>query len=159
MFGYPETQRKIFKQNFLRSIIINLVFDPIVVTEYQDKIKMSLLNYFPRFRSKNDSSLSIEFRPNEKTPIVNVGEGVGGCQLFSEDGLSNISFSTTSIVLNIAGVSYQKFEDILPLLNEIQSLLPSIGIKQLRRLSMRKLNVANFETTELITVFEDLVCI
>lgn len=157
MFGYPEIERAVFKNNFLRSIIISIVYDPVVVTDFQDKIKTSLIDFFPRFRSKTDSAVKIEFRPNVKTPIVNVGEGVGGYQLQSEDGLSTISFENTGVTLNIAGVSYKKFDDIRPLLSAIQQLLKDMGVKGLKRLSIRKLNVANFETQEIVSVFEEIL--
>ncbi len=157
MFGFPDTPRRIFKKNFLRSVIINIIYDPIVVTEFQDVIKTSLIDYFPRFRSKVDASFKIELRPNEKASIVNSGEGVGGYQLRSEDGLNSLAIDNTMIVLNIAGLSYKKFDDISELIKRIQELLCAMGISQIKRLSMRKLNVANFQTEDVITVFEDLL--
>jgi uncharacterized protein (TIGR04255 family) len=157
MFGFPKTPRRIFKKNFLRSVIINIIYEPIVVTEFQDVIKTSLINYFPRFRSKVDSSFQIELRPNEKTPIVNAGEGVRGYQLLSEDGLSTISVDNTMIVVSIAGLSYKKFDDISEMIKRFHGLLRAMGITQIKRLSMRKLNVANFQTEDVFSVYEDLL--
>lgn len=157
MFGFPETPRRIFKKNFLRSVIISIIYDPIVVTDFQDIIKTSLINYFPRFRNKVDSSFQIELRPNEKTPIVNVGEGVRGYQLLSEDGLSTISIDNTTIVVNIAGLSYKKFDDISEMIKKFHELMHAMGVTQIKRLSMRKLNVANFQTEDVVSVYEDLL--
>lgn len=157
MFGFATSPRRIFEHDFLRSVVVTIVYDPIVVTEYQDIIKTSLLQYYPRLRNKNDSSLSIEFRPNEKTPIVNVGEEVAGYQLISENGLDNMLINNTTVVLNFSGATYKRFEQISPVINVISTLFEKIGVRQIKRLSIRKLNVANFETNELSTVFHDIL--
>lgn len=157
MFGYASSQRRIFEQNFLRSVVVSIVYDPIIVTDYQDIIRTSLLGLFPRFRNKSDASLSIEFRPNEKTPIVNVGESVGGYQLLSEDGLSNLIMDNTSIILNLSGATYKRFEQIIPIITMLSELFTKIEIQAIRRISIRKLNVANFETSDLSTVFYDIL--
>lgn len=157
MFGFTTSPRRIFEHDFLRSVVVTIVYEPIVVTEHQDVIKTSLLEYYPRLRNKNDSSLSIEFRPNEKTPIVNVGEEVAGYQLISENGLDNMLMNNTTTVLNFSGATYKRFEQVLPIIDALSLLFGKIGVQQIKKLSIRKLNVANFETNTLGTVFYDIL--
>lgn len=157
MFGFTTSPRRIFEHDFLRSVMVTIVYDPIVVTEHKDTIKTSLLNYYPRLLNKNDSSLSIEFRPNEKTPIVNMGEEIAGYQLISENGLDNMLINNTTTVLNFSGATYKRFEQILPIIEVLGVLFEKIGVQQIKKLSIRKLNVANFETSALSTVFYDIL--
>lgn len=157
LFGYPFAERKMFQQNFLRSVVIDFSFDPINVQEFEDAIRSSFEADFPRFLNKKDASVNIEFRRGQKTPVINVGEGIGRYQLISADGQSNLSFSSTSIVLNISGVVYKNFEDVKSVLWNIVGVLPSLGVEKLKRVSMRKINIANFEANGISDVFTDLL--
>ena len=61
------------------------------------------------------------------------------------------------IVVNIAGLSYKKFDDISEMIKKFHELMCAMGITQIKRLSMRKLNVANFQTEDVFSVYEDLL--
>lgn len=156
-FGFENKARIHFKRNFLRSVTFAFRYDAIDLKPFETTIKERLFCFFPRFTQGKDLSYTINFNANQ-TPIVRSESG-NGYVLISANGLSNIHLNNASLVLTFLGNNYSRFEDILPIIEVIYSLLAEIGVKELRACSERKLNIANFQSQapDVTTILKDLI--
>lgn len=156
-FGFENKTGIHFKRNFLRSVTFAFRYDAIDLKPFETTIKERLFGFFPRFTQGKDLSYTINFNANQ-TPIVRSESG-NGYVLISANGLSNIHLNNASLVLTFLGNNYSRFEDILPIIEVIYSLLAEIGVKELRACSERKLNIANFQSKapDVTTILKDLI--
>lgn len=152
MFGFKKIDRSNideFKKNYLRSVVVQVRFDnSFKLDDRIDTFKETFKDEFPRFKEQSKHSLNVTIGEDE-TPIIEPSKKVSnGFNLRSESGNKLLSCNTDAVTLNIAGVEYKNFEQLKDFLNKLQNLLESCGLDSLSRVSIRKINIIDFNIPE-----------
>ena len=156
-FGFDNRVRIHFKSNFLRSVTFGFRFDSVDLKPFEAIIKDRMSALFPRFTLGKDLSYTINLNGNQ-TPLVRSESG-NGYIMISANGLSNIHLNDTSLVLTLLGNNYSRYEDVIPIIKSISSLLKEVGVSTIRFCSERKLNIANFQSQaqDVTSILKDLI--
>ena len=163
MFGFPTIDSSIknsFKRNFLRNVSFQIRFDESEkIFENKSKIHTLFESKYPRLNDVVSNSVQIQIDTHE-TPIVNSIKGKGFA-LRSNDGNKTLNFSKDSIDINIVGVGYKNFDEILNFeILKIKELLIILDIKKINRIAIRKINIIGVvinENTNLTLIAKDLL--
>src|SRR5699024_796955 len=67
-----------------------------------------------------------------------------GFDLRSESGNKLLICNSNAITLNVAGNEYENFKQLNGFLDKLQQLLTSCGLKEISRVSIRKINIIDF---------------
>lgn len=156
-FGFENRERNIFRHNFLRSVTFAFRYDAVDLKPFESLIRDKMASYFPRFTQGKDMSYTINLNGNQ-TPLVRSESG-NGYIMISANGLSNIHLNNSSLVLTLLGNNYSRFEEVIPIIESISSLLKEIGVTTIRFCSERKLNIANFQSQapDVTSILKDLI--
>nr|WP_319401012.1 TIGR04255 family protein [uncultured Carboxylicivirga sp.] len=146
MFGFPQVQRKIYKNNFLRTIVFQVQFaENKTVIEKSLEIKNLFKEEFPRANDSVAKGFNIQLN-KDKTPILqSIPDARTGIDLRSEDGQKVLNISTNSLTLTVGGKVYKSFEIIETLIKKLNQVFELCDIKNALRLSVRKVNIIEFE--------------
>ena len=157
IFGFPNTERVLFKNNFLRTVTFQYVFDNVEINVQKDLVRSTFLEDFPRMNEGKNVSYEIN-AVNGQTPIIKSTTESNGFVLFSNNGLKRINITNTAVIITILGNGYRTYEDILPVLKKVEGVLQEIGVAYLKRASIRKVNILAFSSQEnsLSSVFSDI---
>ncbi len=157
MFGFPVYNRPTnchFNKNFLRSVIIQVKHPKNSNIVAKKKELASLLTeHFPNNKDLISSTIEIKAEEN-KTKFLPTGSGVSGILFETKDKSKSINISEDSIVINYSGLVYKNFESLMV---EVENLIMKIfeicEIKSLSWISMRKINLIQFESNDQIKPF------
>jgi len=157
IFGFPNTERVLFRNNFLRTVTFQYVFDNVDFNAHKDLVRSTFLEDFPRMNEGKNVSYEIN-AANGQTPIIKSSTESNGFVLFSNNGLKRINITNTTVILSVLGNGYRTYEDIVPALNKVERLLQQVGVSILKRVSVRKVNILAFSSQEnsLSSVFADI---
>lgn len=157
IFGFPNTTRVLFRNNFLRTVTFQYNYDSIEINSLKGQLRDAFMDLFPRINEGKNVSYEIQ-AANGQTPIIKSTTESNGFILQSTDGLKRINFTNTSAIITILGNAYKKFEEIIPILERVKSVLTNAGVSDLQRVSVRKVNIITFTSQEnnLSSIFSDL---
>ncbi len=163
MFGFKPVVHKEYKNNFLRTVIFQLLFDKNELIKTKPKEIQELFNSkFPRFSTSKGKGIQISFN-NENTNFQPIEEGYI-ISLKSEDGQKSIEINETTLSFTITGKAYKCFNNLNDELNNIVDFLRLCSIQHVNRLAIRKINIVEFKNNEnptdvlLLMLNPDLVC-
>lgn len=146
MFGFPKTDRRVFKRNFLRTVIFQIGFRPCpLFEERKQEIKELFAERFPRISEKNNLSLS--FRLNDKNPILHPASGTAVLEMRSADGQKVVTVNESGFSYTQNGQSYTSFENLKEEIESVNAFFALCGIETINRLAIRKLNIIEFDLT------------
>lgn len=152
MFGFPQYSRPAnfhFNKNFLRSVTIQVKFpkNDVITSQKETWIKV-LSAKFPNVQELQTGAIEIK-NINNKTQFSQKDLGLSGFLFQTKDGLKSINISESFIVINTDGNQYTNIEGLWnDVEKEISEILGSCGIKELEWISIRKINVIQFELKE-----------
>lgn len=157
IFGFPNTTRALFRNNFLRTVTFQYNYDSIEINSLKDKLRDAFMDQFPRINEGKNVSYEIQ-AANGQTPIIKSTTESNGFVLQSTDGLKRINFTNTSAIVTVLGNAYRKYEEIIPVLEKVKTVLMNTGVNELKRVSERKVNIITFTSQEnsLSSIFSDL---
>ncbi|MFV8321808.1 TIGR04255 family protein [Flavobacterium sp. LS2R12] len=163
MFGFPKVDYSIrdsFKQNFLRTVIVQIKFEQTdALFKNKNKILSDFQERYPRLNDNVSNNFQIQINKNE-TPIVNTSKGKGFV-LKSLDGNRSVNFTENIVEININGNSYKDFSEILDFeINKIIKLFLELNISVVNRLAIRKINIIGVginENTTLTQISKNLL--
>lgn len=163
MFGFPKVNPAIkdsFKRNFLRNVTFQIKFENTEkLFEHKSRIHSKFETKYPRLNDSVSNQLEIQIN-NHETPIINTTKGKGFV-LKSSDGNRTINFSTNQIDININGIGYKNFQDILNFeIQIIQNLLIDFEISVVNRIAIRKINIIGLginDNTNLTQISKELL--
>lgn len=157
IFGFPNTTRALFKNNFLRTVTFQYNYDSIEINSFKDQLRDAFMDMFPRINEGKNVSYEIQ-AANGQTPIIKSTTESNGFVLQSTDGLKRINFTNTSAIFTVLGNAYRKYEEIVPILERVKTVLSDAGVNDLKRVSVRKVNIITFTSQEnsLSSIFSDL---
>lgn len=149
MFGFPKVEYRIFKKNFLKTVVFQINFEKPSdeFIDYSDQIKNLFLADFPRFNSSKGKGFSISFT-NDKSPDFQETEEGHNIELRSQDGQSIININQNSLTYTLTGKTYSSFSSIKSNLTKISELLSLCSINQLNRVAVRKINIVEFKNED-----------
>ncbi len=163
MFGFKTVVHKEYKNNFLRTVVFQLLFDKNDLLKNKSKeIQELFKNNFPRFNTSKGQGFQISFN-NENTNFQPIEEG-HIINLKSEDGQKSIEINETTLSFTITGKAYKCFNNLTDDLNNIVSFLKLCSIQNVNRLALRKINIVEFKNndnpTDVLSLLlnPDLVC-
>ena len=146
IFGFPETERRLFRNNFLRTVTFQYTYDTIDISAFKELIRSSFADDFPRMNEGTNVSYEIT-AANGQTPIIKSSTAeLDGYALISANGLKRIHFTKNNVVVTVLGNAYKRFEEVSPILEKVASVLIQVGVSALRRVSVRKLNIITFSS-------------
>ncbi len=146
MFGFDFVERDLsLKKNFLKSVIVQINFDKIQnYINFKDKVIAQFKDNFPRISESNQDEYRIEFKPNH-TPILSEKKGATeSFEMKSSSGQEILKISNNSVAYVTSGQRYQSFEKILAISQELSEIILFFGVRLVNRLSIRKLNIIEF---------------
>jgi len=157
LFGFPENERRLYRNNFLRTVTFQYTFDTIEISSFKELIRSSFAHDFPRMNEGTNVSYEIK-ATNGQTPIIKSSTEFDGYMLMSANGLKRINFTKNNVVVTILGNAYRRFEDFVHILEKVVDVLNQIGVTVLRRVSIRKMNIIAFSshTNNLSSIIADL---
>ncbi len=144
MFGFPKITRPEdfhYKSNFLKSVIFQVKYDrQYDVCGKKEDIKKLVGRRFKNF--KDIITGEVQFSFQDKTPILDSkSSSVEGIEFQSERKLEVLGVTEEAITLTIIGAGYVNFSGVQDLIEScINELLKLIGIKDINRLAIRKIN-------------------
>lgn len=146
MFGFPKVEYKIFKKNFLKTVVFQINFEKPSdeFKDYSDEIKKIFSADFPRFNSSKGKGFSISFT-NDKNPNFQETEEGHNIELRSKDGQSIININENSLTYTLTAKTYRSFSSIKSNLNKISELLNLCSVNELNRIAVRKINIVEFK--------------
>jgi uncharacterized protein (TIGR04255 family) len=148
MFGFPNNcqERESFNQNFLKSVVFQIQFKTTeLINQKRDEIKQSFVKTHPRMQETISKGFEIKMNA-DKTPVVQPVSDTGeGFLLRSQDGQSSITFSKDSINISSSGKVYNNFEAFFKNISQIKNVFNLCNIQELTRVSIRKINIIDFE--------------
>ena len=163
MFGFKTVTHKEYKNNFLRTVVFQVLFEKNDQLENKsNEIKELFKSNFPRFNTSKGKGFQISFN-NENTNFQPIEEG-HIISLKSEDGQKSIEINETTLSFTITGKAYKCFNNLNEELNNIVDFLKLCSIHNISRLALRKINIVEFKNndnpTDILTFLlnPDLVC-
>ena len=163
MFGFKTVAHKEYKNNFLRTVVFQLLFDRNDLLKSKSEEIQKLFNSnFPRFSTSKGQRFQISFN-SESAGFVPFEDGYI-INLKSEDGQKSIEINKTALSFTISGKAYKCFNNLIDDLNNIVTLLKLCSINNINRLALRKINIVEFKNNENPTdvlsflLNPDLVC-
>jgi len=163
VFGFKTVTHKEYKNNFLRTVVFQLLFEKNdQLDSKSNEIKELFKNNFPRFNTSKGQGFQISFN-NENTNFQPIEEG-HIISLKSEDGQKSIEINETTLSFTITGKAYKCFDNLSKELNNIVEFLKLCSIQNINRLALRKINIVEFKNndnpTDILTFLlnPDLVC-
>lgn len=144
MFGFKEVIHKEYKNNFLRTVVFQLLFEKNDQLENKrSEIKELFKSSFPRFSTSKGKGFEISFN-NENTNFQPMEEGYI-ISLKSEDGQKSIEINETTLSFTITGKAYKCFDNLNEELKNIVDFLKLCSIQSISRLALRKINIVEFK--------------
>ncbi|MFO7789752.1 MAG: TIGR04255 family protein [Bacteroidales bacterium] len=148
MFGFPTNcqERESLNHNFLKSVVLEIQFNTTdSIIKNKESIKHFFSNSYPRLQDTYSKGFKIKMNANQ-TPVVQpISDSSAGFQMRSQDGQSSITFSKDRINISSSGKVYSNFEDFFNGISEIQKVFKKCDIKNLTSISIRKINIIDFE--------------
>lgn len=146
MFGFPKEDYKVFKRNFLRSVILDFQFAESnnSIKQKKDEILKLFRDDFKSCEEKKQSTFSIKISNKSSSPIVENQESTDDeihLVLKSDNNKKQLEVDRRSIKLVIPGFEYVSFDAIHPLIDKIKSLLAILEVTNVNGFNLRKLNV------------------
>lgn len=141
MFGFEQSEHKIFNRNFLRRVNFKIDYEVINKSILNEEtIKSIFLNDFPRFVKTKGKGVQITV--GSDTPKFEELKGDDMFILKSSNGLATLEISDKSLTLSFDNTSYKSSKDIKSLLGNIKTLL---GETSLNKVSLNKINIIEFD--------------
>lgn len=144
VFGFPEIEYTVYSQNFLRKVILEIEFLPTInFEEVESTLKDHLLPLFPRMSKATDANIFIKGNDSKKTLRSN--------RLFtfkSNNGKEEIEFSHNKCSIIIDGENYINIDTVLKTYSIINEFLTNVGLKNFTKVTLRKINIIEFEAEE-----------
>ena len=159
IFGFNEVQHKDFKNNFLKSVILQLSYNKVL--DFQDKrqkIENFFKDLFPRVGVPTSSGIHITFK-NASTPVLEQVNNEDKIEMKSLSGQKTLLISNTSIVFTTTGKEYINYVQLESDMCKIQEYFTHCEIKELTRISIRKINIVDFKNAlgDPFTIFQSLI--
>ncbi|MCC6838393.1 MAG: TIGR04255 family protein [Bacteroidia bacterium] len=149
MFGFPVNTRPAnfhFSKNFLRSVSVQIKYakNENIVNQKAALLKL-LSEKFPNSQDLQSQKIQIK-NINNKTEVIPSSTGVSGILFETKNSLQSINISETFILIGINGSVYTNLETLWNTIEgDLMSIFNICGIKQLEWVSIRKINVFQFE--------------
>lgn len=142
MFGFPPHNRTTYKNNFLRTITLQLKFSKnSEILKRKDDFVSTLSTILPNCANMETSTITFG-NVNSKAQISPSSNGLVGFSFSSKDSFKKINITEDSIIINYNGQVYSDFEkfwdEIAPILKKI---LDISSIKIINWASIRKINI------------------
>ncbi len=145
MFGFPKTEYKVFKRNFLRKVIFQLEFNKnFKIAENEESLKSFFLEEFPRFVKAQGNGLQITFG-NEKPKLETLNQS-DNFILKSQDGQKTLEINDRSLRLSFDAPSYISSDNIRTILDLIFNFFHD-KIEIIEKVSLKKINIIEFDST------------
>ncbi len=146
MFGFQESEYKVFNRNFLRKVVFKIDFkksDNFKLDE--DSIKLIFSESFPRFVKSEGSGVQITL--GNQIPKFEQVQGNESFILKSSDGLTTIEINERSFTLSFDNKAYKSSENIRNLLVLIDEFFNG-KIDVLGKISLKKINIIEFDNND-----------
>ena len=148
MFGFPKVTHKIFKNNFLKTAIFQIRYSELELTlDHFEKIEELFKASLPRIVKRKEKNFKLNLNSNAKIE-QNTPELGYYFELKSLNGLKKISIAGDTLDFTISGDEYAGFKSIDQDLNNIIDLLSILGVKEVLRVAIRKINILEFDSLE-----------
>ena len=150
-------QRKDFKYNFLKNIIIRFDFQGVFEPELENilpDIKPYLKEKnFTRYNKRNDNTINININ-DMQPPIFNNFQNQIIHSFVNDDSGYMLDISNNFICLNIRSTTYSPFEEYAKLISDIIKIYKEkIDFFTITRIGIRKINVNAFHLIKLSILF------
>ncbi len=146
MFGFAKVPHKDFKNNFLKTVVFQVVYDnKNIFPSKKEGIVDFFVDKFPRVNTSMRNNIHVEINNKSDTPILQHTNEEDGLLLKSDDGQKTLSISNNSLTLSITGKAYRNYESIKEDVKKIHSFFEFCEINSLKRVSIRKINIIEFE--------------
>ena len=163
MFGFPSYSRPEnfhFGKNFLRSVTIQIKYakNGGIIGQKAKLVKL-LSEKFPNNQDLQSNSIQIK-NVNNKTEFLPKSLGVSGIMFQTKDTFQSINISENFIVINIDGSVYTNMETLWKdIEKELTEVLSICQIKELNWVSIRKINLIQFELKEDVKPLEGIAAV
>ncbi len=149
MFGIQSQDRKVFNNNFLRTVFFEVKYSLTDqnLEKIEEKLKAKFGNEFFIQKSNIGFGFNLKIQNGKKTiEPDNDGEAIG-LIIKSFDGKKTINLDENSIKISIQGSAYTSFDNNI---NLIEKFITEINefISSVNRILIRKINIVEFERTE-----------
>lgn len=146
MFGFPEVKHKTFKNNFLKTVVFQVIFEPNKeIISKKDLISELFEESFPRFHLNTTEGINLSFNKDFKDPILTPLAKENFIEMKSLDGQKIISINATSISVTYGGKIYKDFSRLITDLGRFKDFFSICNIKKVNRVSIRKINNIEFK--------------
>jgi len=163
MFGFPSYSRPEnfhFGKNFIRSVTIQIKYpkNGNIINQKAKLVKL-LSEKFPNNQDLQSSSIQIK-NVNNKTEFLPKSLGVSGIMFQTKDAFQSLNISESFIVLNIGGSVYTNLETLWnDIEKEVQEIFSICQITELNWVSIRKINLIQFELKEGVKPLEGIAAV
>ena len=146
MFGFPSIEReqkKQFKRNILQSVTFQVKFNSVdSILAERDLLQKEFSKQYPNLTDMMKGEAKITFS-QEGTPIFeSTPSSSGGFQFSSADNFKTLAITKDALNLSIFGKIYTNSSDVLDeFKNCYIPVMQKIGIKNLNRVAIRKINI------------------
>ena len=143
MFGFPLVEHKVYKNNFLRNIILIFHFNQAELKGKEQTFRGRLDQFFPQFQLSKAESLNITFGNNTgKIQSQNISEEKDIFTFKTKAGQSSLVINDSSFLFNFNGLEYQSFNNIKNIVQDILTIAnEDLEINIFNNIIFRKLNV------------------
>lgn len=147
MFGFPKSEYKRFKSNFLKTVIFQIKFEKCLnIENNSDNIKKIFEEDFPRVTQGEGNGFEI-ILGNEAPNIQKTSKSYR-LNLKSKDGQKVIDINEDSLNYTITGASYISFRHIVTDIKNIVSFLKVCDVTTVNRIALRKVNIVEFKNND-----------
>lgn len=160
MFGFPSYSRPAnfsYNRNFLRSVVVQIKYSKNNNILDNKKLLVDILSAtFPNHQELKNAGVRIK-NINNKTQFIPQDFGVSGILFQTKDALKSINVSEESLVISFDGSTYTNIEKLWDELQlDLNRIFETILVKELVWISVRKINLIQFEVNENVSPIEGL---
>lgn len=147
MFNFPHTERKIYKKNFLKTVIFQITFDENLALKTKKDVLINVFKAkYPRCNDKVTKGIQISFKADQTPILQNIEDEKTGLafEFKSLDGQRIINIDNSTLSLTVGGKSYISFSELRTDIELIQEFIALFEIRTLNKVAIRKINIIEF---------------
>ncbi|MEZ4887809.1 MAG: TIGR04255 family protein [Chitinophagales bacterium] len=152
MFGFPKISKPIgygFKRNFIKSATFQIKFEKNnQILDFKDKLDDLFKDIMPLSKEINETK--VDFKFEDKTPIILKSSNTQrGFEYKDKNGFQIINITVDALTYIVTGEYYSNFHNIYnDIRGKIISFIDISNIEELKRISIRKVNIMEFQSED-----------
>lgn len=146
MFGFEQSEYKIFTRNFLRRVVFQIDFKKnSKILSDEDFVKSVFSDSFPRFVRAQGEGVQITLQ--DKNTRFEQLKGQESFKLKSSDGLTTLDINDTFLRLSFDNSGYESSDDIRNLFDLFKKFFTE-KLNILDKISLKKINIIEFDNNK-----------